>query len=103
MNAAKDAATLPAETFSTGATIGGDVAGGHLGKAVSDFVNPYVQAIKDPIGALTAHPLLTPLMFSPAVDIPSRAVAGAARALAPESAVGQAAGLAVRVLRSRGS
>jgi hypothetical protein len=89
-NTGKDAIDLPAQTFSTIGTIGGDVLGGHIGKAASDLATPYEQLLKNPAQSFYQHPLDTYLMAAGALHGATRLGAGAVRAAAPESAVGKA-------------
>lgn len=89
-NTAKDAIDLPAQTLSTVGTLGGDVATGHPGKALSDLISPYKQLIANPGKTFSEHPLDTALMVSGPLHLASRIPAGAIRAAAPESALGKA-------------
>jgi hypothetical protein len=89
-----DVATLPAQTLSTVGTVGGDILGGHIGKAISTFVDPYIHAIEHPIQALSQHPVATGLMFAPFLHVPVRGAGAAAATFAPESALGRLAGTA---------
>jgi hypothetical protein len=89
-NALKDAVDLPAETFSTAGTLGKDIVTGHPGKAVSDVVSPYKQLVEHPGQTILNHPLDTYLMATAPLHGVTRLGAGAVRAAAPDSTLGQA-------------
>ena len=86
-NSLKDAVDLPAQTFSTIGTIGGDVLNHKFGKAASDVLSPYEHLSAK---SALAHPLDTALALAGPLHGITRAAAGAVRAVAPESAAGRA-------------
>lgn len=90
-NAGKDVINLPAQAFTTAATLGGDVAGGHAGKALSDVASPFVQLATHPAQMFYQHPVDTALMASGVAGGLSRAVAAPLRAsVAEDSLLGRA-------------
>lgn len=88
-NFLKDAVTLPAQPFAVAGTVGGDVLGGHLGKAVSDVSPlPFIEHPK----LIAQHPLDAYLTAAGVLHGVTRVAAGGVRAVAPRSAAGRAVG-----------
>lgn len=86
-NFLKDAITLPAQPFAVAGTVGGDVLGGHIGKALSDVLPlPFIEHPK----LIAQHPLDAYLTLAGLAHGVTRVAAGGVRAVAPESAAGRA-------------
>ena len=91
-NAAKDVVNLPAETFSTVGTLGGDVLHGQFGKLASDSLGQYAKIAEDPVGSFYQHPVNTALAVAAPLAGVTKVAADAARAVAPDSALARALG-----------